>query len=50
MWPTGKFEHLGEQFTPANPVDADHPMVALRPDLFTASPPAKPKPPKTTKE
>lgn len=41
MYPTCAFEHLGEQFTPATPVALDHPMVALRPDLFTATPPNK---------
>lgn len=45
MYPTCKFEHMGEHFAPTQPVDADHPMVALRPDLFTdtASKPKKPK-------
>ena len=39
LFPTCAFEHLGEKFTPATPVPADHPMVAVRPDLFTTNPP-----------
>lgn len=38
MFPVCEFEHLGETFAPATPVDTDHPMVAARPDLFTAVP------------
>ena len=45
MFPTCEFQHMGETFTPANEVAADHPMVALRPDLFTAEKP-KPRKPK----
>lgn len=41
MFPVCKFEHLGESFTPAVAVPADHPIVVARPDLFTAEPPAK---------
>lgn len=41
MYPRIEFEHMGESFAPGTPVADDHPMVALRPDLFTAS---KPKP------
>lgn len=41
MWPSCRFEHLGESFAPAVEVAADHPMVAARPDLFNADPPAK---------
>jgi len=43
MYPTVPFEHMGESFDPSTAVPADHPMVALRPDLFT---PDKPKPSK----
>lgn len=39
--PVRAFEHLGEKFTPANSVPADHPMVALRPDLFKSPPNTK---------
>lgn len=35
LHPTCSFEHMGESFTPRKAVPADHPMVALRPDLFT---------------
>lgn len=41
MYPTCEFEHMGETFAPAVPVAADHPMVVLRPDLFSTEPPKK---------
>ena len=41
MYPTSTFEHMGETFDPTTAVAADHPMVVLRPDLFTADPPKK---------
>ena len=50
MFPVLKFEHMGERFDPTRPVPADHPMVALRPDLFTADPPVKPSKRKSAKE
>lgn len=43
MYPVCAFTHLDEDFDPSTPVPADHPVVALRPDLFT---PSKPKAPK----
>jgi len=46
MYPTCKFEHLGESFSPAVAVPADHPMVAARPDLFTSEPAPAGKSPK----
>lgn len=39
MFPVRKFEHMGESFTPTHSVAADHPMVVLRPDLFTDTAP-----------
>lgn len=36
QYPVTAFEHMGEQFDPARAVDDDHPLVASRPDLFTA--------------
>ena len=39
MYPLCKFEHMGESFAPAQPVATDHPMVVLRPDLFTDTAP-----------
>ena len=50
MYPVCRFEHLGESFTPSQPVPADHPMVAVRPDLFTTSKPTKPTKAEPTKE
>ena len=41
MWPTCEFTHLGEDFTPDTQVPADHPLVELRPDLFTTTKPRK---------
>lgn len=43
MYPTCEFDHLGEHFAPDTPVPEDHPMVAVRPDLFTDRKPRKPK-------
>ena len=43
MWPTRKFEHLDELFSPGVAVAADHPMTVLRPDLFTNKKPANPR-------
>lgn len=34
LYPVRKFNHYDWSFDPKNPVDDDHPMVALRPDLF----------------
>lgn len=48
MYPTTAFEHLGEVFTPAVAVPADHPMVEARPDLFTDTKPSKPTKPAPT--
>lgn len=50
VWPVCKFTHLDETFTPAQVVPLDHPMVAARPDLFTAQPPTKPARATTPKE
>lgn len=47
MYPLCEFTHLDETFTPDVPVPIEHPMVALRPDLFTAD---KPKPARKPKE
>lgn len=41
MFPVTTFEHMGESFDPSAAVAADHPMVALRPDLFSPDPPKK---------
>jgi hypothetical protein len=48
LYPTCKFQHYDWKFDPKSPVEADHPMVALRPDLFTPDAPAasKKSPPK----
>lgn len=43
MYPVCEFSHMGDTFTPTVAVSADHPMVAARPDLFTESPPVKPR-------
>ena len=40
MYPTRKFTHLDETFTTNTPVADDHPMVVLRPDLFTKTKPS----------
>lgn len=46
MYPVREFTHLDETFTPGEFVSADHPMVALRPDLFTTDKPKTPRKPK----
>lgn len=37
VYPITTFTHLDETFTPGEPVESDHPMVELRPDLFTTT-------------
>jgi hypothetical protein len=44
MTPTCSFAHFDWAFEPGDEVPADHPMVALRPDLFTEAVKAAPAP------
>jgi hypothetical protein len=44
MYPICEFVHLDETFTPDTAVAADHPMIVLRPDLFTTTKPKTRKP------
>lgn len=39
QYPTVQFTHFDRTFMPDVAVDDDDPMVALRPDLFTDTPP-----------
>ena len=39
MFATQSFIHLDESFYEGQAVPLDHPIIALRPDLFTATPP-----------
>jgi hypothetical protein len=47
-YPTREFQHYDERFAPSTPVPDDHPMVELRPDLFTDKAPKVRKPRKPT--
>lgn len=49
MFPVCEFDHLDEHFNPTTEVAADHPLIALRPDLFTPDKPTTRRKP-TTKE
>ena len=51
MYAAVAFEHLDWSFTAGQEVPADHPMIELRPDLFTDTKPTKRRtPPPASKE
>lgn len=50
MFATCDFVHLSLEVKAGDEFPADHPMVELRPDLFSDTPPAKGKTPKPPKE